>query len=159
MLVSLLAPINIVIQNIFLILVEDKSYTDFVENFKTHGLDTWDTTAMLILLNSGSVISPAYLFYLKDLGPKLTKFASLYCAKLNKLVGSGGLHNMNIIQHYLSLRFPLIGDIEKCCNDINIWYVLLSIFGFLIVAFFQAFWAIGLFWSSLYAGTLMRTKN
>ena len=91
-LVSLLAIINVVIQHIFLFLVESKSYTDFIDTFTTLGLDTWDATAMLIMLNSGSLITPAYLFYLKDSGPRISKFASVYSAKLHNLVVSGDLH-------------------------------------------------------------------
>ena len=72
--------------------VEDKSYNDMVANFKTHGMNTWDIAAMLIMLHSGSLITPAYLFYLKDSAPQISMFASTYCAKLRKLVVSGGLH-------------------------------------------------------------------
>ena len=93
-----------IIQNVFLFFVEDKSYTDMVDTFKSHGLDTWDIAATFILLYSGSFISPAYLLYLKDSGPKITKFASLYCAKLNKLVVSGGLRNMHKIRHYFFIE-------------------------------------------------------
>ena len=108
-LVSMLTNINIVIQNVFLFLLEGKSYTDIVNNFKTHGLDTWDTTAMFILLYSGSVIAPAYLFFFKDSGPKISKFASVYCVKLQKLLVSGDLlHKVhmldNIIFHSVFLQ-------------------------------------------------------
>ena len=137
-------------------LVADKSYNELIENFKTHGLATWDTAAMFIMLNSGSFIIPAYLLYLKDSGPKLTKFAVLYCSKLSKLVDPGALHDIHISSAYLSLSFDLIGDIEICCNDINIWYVLLSASGLFSVAFMQPFWASGLYYSLYDTGKSMR---
>ena len=98
-LVSLFSTINVVVQNVNLLFVENKSYTDFIDGFKTHGLDTWDTAAMLIMLFSGSLISPAYLFFLKDSGPKISKFASVYNAKLHKLVLSGDLHDMHMLNN------------------------------------------------------------
>ena len=99
--VSLLTNINIVIQNVNLVLLEGKSYTDVFKNFKTQGLDTWDTAAMYIMLYCGSVISPAYLFFLKDSGPKISKFASMYSAKLSKLVVSGDLHKMHMLNNII----------------------------------------------------------
>ena len=87
-LVSLLAPLNIVVQTIW-IYAEGKSLEILFDNFNTFGLEDWDSFAMFILLYSGSIISPAYLFYLKDSGPQISKFVSLFCTQLNKLIVPG----------------------------------------------------------------------
>ena len=89
--VSMLEPINAVVQNV-IIFVLGKSYQDMYDSLKKHGLESWDMSSMFILLYSGTVLSPAYLFCLKDLAPQIAVFVSLYSAKFKKLVVSGNVH-------------------------------------------------------------------
>ena len=61
---------------------------------------------------------------------------------------------MHMIRPYLPfLSYPLLGDIDTCCKEIKIWYILLLILGVLIITSLEFFFSFGLFWS-LYTGHL-----
>ena len=77
------------VQTIWIYFVEGKSLEILFDNLNTHGLEDWDTFAMFILLYSGILISPAYLLCFKDSGPQISKFVSLFCTQLNKLIVPG----------------------------------------------------------------------
>ena len=159
LLVCLLGPVAIAIQNVIMLFVVEKSYQEMYDTFKKNGLESWDTSAMLIMYFSGCLTSPVYLFCLKDLAPKITTFLSLYNDKLKNLILSGG---MPIIVHIINTLFLICNiatvDIERCCSYIDIWYILLTIFGILSTGFATASFSIGLIWS-LFPGTLLRTND